>query len=406
MTKKGVNRREFITECSLKLAGASVLLNQSGAKPAFGKEKKPKPEKNKEPTMEYRSLGKTGLKVSAVSFGTTHLRDPAVLLSAIDLGINFFDTAPSYAGGNSERMLGQVAKDYGREKIFISTKIRAFEPENKPSKKFRVLEHKALDLRMEGSLKQLQTDYVDVLFVGVMHMDWIVNEALLSYLEKLKREGKARFVGISHHEAGIYADVAEHVSKPNIYDVLLTWLDFQSPPEEIEALRKARKKGVGIIAMKTQAGGYEVAKGSPLSSLSPHQAALKWVLNQDFVDCAVPGMRNIEQIVENVGVVGKKMGWNDRKTLYAYHNAIKHKYCIMCGKCLKTCGNRINIPTINRALMYCEGHRDFAKGRRTYLKLSKRKSGLSCMNCTSPTCKCANSITIAERMKHAHALFA
>ena len=178
------------------------------------------------------------------------------------------------------------------------------------------------------------------------------------------------------------------------------------PPEEIEALRRARKKGVGIVAMKCMSGGYEGAPDSPLSSLSPHQAALKWVLNHDFVDCAVPGMRNIEQIEENVGVVGKKMGWNDRKTLHAYQNSIKYQYCIMCGQCLSTCGNRIKITAINRALMYSEGHKDFEKGRRTYLKLSKRKSGLSCVNCTSPTCKCANSIRIAERMKLAHSLFA
>jgi hypothetical protein len=267
-----------------------------------------------------------------------------------------------------------------------------------------VLESKALDKMMEKILQRLHTDYLDVFLVHkTPDGECLSNEDLLVFLEKLKKRGIARFIGAACHDTRIFADVAEQVSKPNIFDVLLAWLDFQSPPEHIETLRRARKKDVGIIAMKTQAGGYEVTKGS---SLSPHQAALKWVLNQDFVDCAVPGMKNIEQLVENVGVVGKKMGWSDRKTLHAYHNAIKHKYCIMCGKCLKTCGNSINITTINRTLMYCEGHRDFEKGRRAYLELSKRESGLSCMNCTSPTCKCANSIRIAERMKHAHALFA
>jgi predicted aldo/keto reductase-like oxidoreductase len=160
---------------------------------------------------------------------------------------------------------------------------------------------------------------------------------------------------------------------------------------------------VGIVAMKTQTGGYEDGFDT---SVSPHQASLKWVLNHDFVDCAIPGMVNIEQVEENVEVVGKKMGWSDRKTLHAYHNTIKYQYCIMCGKCSSTCSNTINILTINRALMYCEGYRDFELGRQTYLELSTRENGLSCMSCSSPTCQCVNNIKIAERMKLAHSLFA
>ncbi|MCK5255606.1 MAG: aldo/keto reductase [Deltaproteobacteria bacterium] len=401
MSKKMINRREFITQSSLKLAGAGLLLKQTAAKTAFGEEKKPKPRKKKAPHMEYRTLGKTGLKVSAVSFGTMRVREPAVLFKALDLGINFFDTAQDYP---NEDIIGKVAKEYGRKKVLIATKIYPFQTANKTSGKYILHESKVLDLMMEESLKRLQSDYIDVLYLhSAVDKNCLLNEDLLAFLEKLKKEGKVRFVGASLHNLSVLAEVADHFLKPNIFDVLLTVFNSASPPEHTEILKKARKSNVGIVAMKTQTGGYEDGFDT---SLSPHQASLKWVLDHDFVDCAIPGMVNIEQVVENVGVVGKKMGWSDRKTLHAYHNAIKHKYCIMCGKCLKTCGNRINITTINRALMYCEGHRDFEKGRRTYLKLSKRESGLSCMNCTSPTCKCANSITIAERMKLAHSLFA
>ena len=404
MSTREINRREFITQCSIKVSAASLLLSKYDAKPAFGEEKKLKPEKKKEPNMEYRTLGRTGLKVSVVSCGMANLRERAVLFRALDLGINYFDTAHGYQGGNSERMLGEVLKKNGRKKVFIGTKIYPFHERYKSSKEFRLLERKILDDMMDESLRRLQTDYVDVFFVHrVPDTGCLSNGDLLAFLENLKKKGKARFVGVSLHDAGIFVDVANFVSQPNIFDVLLAWLDFQSPPEHIDALKRARKTNVGIIAMKTQAGGYETPS---TSSLNPMQAALKWVVNQDYVDCAVPGMQNVEHLEENMGVVGKKMGWSDRKTLHAYHNAIKHHYCIMCGKCLSTCGNRINITAINRALMYCEGHRDFEKGRRTYLELSKRESGLSCMNCTSPTCKCANSIKIVERMTLAHSLFA
>ena len=404
MLTREINRREFITKCSIKFSAASLLLSQYGSKPVFGKEKKSKPEKKKEPHMEYRTLGNTGLKVSVVSCGMGTLRERAVLFKALDLGINFFDTAHSYHDGNSEIMLGEVLKKHDRKKVFIGTKIYPFHVRYKSSKEFRQLERKTLDDMMDESLRRLQTDYVDVFFVHMVpYKGCLSNEDLLAFLENLKKSGKARFVGVSLHDAGIFVDVVNFVSQPNIFDVLLAWLDFQSPPEHIDALKRARKANVGVIAMKTQAGGYETPS---TSSLNPMQAALKWVVNQDYVDCAVPGMQNIEQLEENVGVVGKKMGWNDRKVLHAYSNDIKYHYCIMCGKCFSTCGNLVNITTINRALMYSEGHRNFEKGCETYRALSAEESGLSCVSCTSPTCKCAHSIKIAERMKLAHTLFA
>jgi predicted aldo/keto reductase-like oxidoreductase len=403
MAIKEINRREFITELGVKLAGTGLLLNQLGARPALGKEK-PAPKKDRGPSMEYRTLGKTGLKVSAVSFGVMRLKEPAVLLKALDLGINYFDTAHAYQNGNNEIMLGKVAKEYGRKKIFIATKIHPFHMQKTLSQEFRLLERKVMDDMMDKSLKRLQTDYVDVLFIhNIMDKSWPLKEEVLAFLENLKKKGKARFVGISIHDPRCYVDAVDNALKAKMYDVVLAWINFKSPPEHAAVLKKARRAGMGIVAMKTQGGGYD--KGAT-ASLSPQQAALKWVLDKDFIDCAIPGMVNNEQLVENVGAIGKKVGWSDRKTLNAYYNSIKHQYCVMCGKCFSSCAHNVDINTVNRALMYCEGYRDFEQGRRTYLTLSSRENGLSCMNCTSPTCQCANGIKIAERMRHAHALFA
>jgi aryl-alcohol dehydrogenase-like predicted oxidoreductase len=403
MAIKEINRREFIAEFSTKLAGTSLLLNQLAANPAFGEKKKPALKKNKELNMEYRTLGKTGLKVSAVSFGVMRLKEPAVLYKALDLGINLFDTANEYQNGNNEIMLGKVAKEYGRKKVFIVTKVHPFHLEQTSSGNFRLLKRKAMDEMMEKSLKRLQTDYVDVLLIhNIMDTSWPLNETVVAFLEKLKKDGKARFVGISIHDPRYYVNVVDQVAKSPIYDVILAWFNFKSDPEHIKALDRAGKANVGIIAMKTQIGGY---KTDPTSSLSPMQAALKWVLDKDFVTCAIPGMVNIEQVVENVGAVGKKVGWNDRKILHAYYNSIRHNFCVMCGKCFSTCSNSIDINTINRAIMYWEGYRDFELGRQTYLALSSRANGLSCLDCSSPTCQCVNGIKIAERMRYAHALF-
>ena len=402
MGTKEINRREFITELSVKLAGTGLLLNQLGANPAYGGEK-PAPKKDKGPNMEYRALGKTGLKVSAVSFGVMRLKEPAVLYKSLDLGINYFDTAHGYQNGNNEIMLGKVAKEYGRKKIFIATKIHPFHMQKTLSQEFSLLKRKEMDEMMDKSLKRLQTDYVDVLFIhNIMDKSWPLKEEVLAFLENLKKKGKARFVGISTHDPRCYVGAVDNALKAKMYDVILAWLNFKSPPEHAEALKKARKAGMGIVAMKTQGGGYK--KGAT-ASLNPQQAALKWALDKDFVDCAIPGMVNNEQLLENVGVIGKKVGWSDRKTLNAYYNSIRHQYCVMCGKCFSTCANNVDINTVNRALMYYEGYRDFEQGRRTYLTLGKRENGLSCISCTSLTCQCANGIKIAERMRHAHSIF-
>ena len=404
MTIKEISRREFVKEVGVKLAGTGLLLNQFAAKPAFGEKKGPSQKKSKEPDMEYRTLGKTGLKVSAVSFGVMRLKEPAVLYKALDQGINFFDTAHSYQNGNNERMLGKVTKEYGRKRVFITSKVHPFQLQKDVSEEYRLLAKKTLDGKMEESLKRLQTDYLDVLLIhNIMDKSWPLNQEVLAFLEKVKKQGKARFVGVSIHDPRCYVDAIDQVLKAPIYDVILAWFNFKSPPEHGEALKKAKKANLGIITMKTQAGGYK--KGST-DSISPMQAALKWALDKDFVDCAVPGMVNMEQLMENVRTVGKKVSWFDRKILHTYYSSIKHHYCIMCGTCSSTCSNNIDINTINRALMYCEGYRDFELGRLTYGELSTRKNGLSCMSCSSSTCRCVNGINIAERMKRAHSLFA
>ena len=404
MVMRGISRRDFFAECSIKLPGASLLLSQYCAKPAFASKGEPAHKKKEEPVMEYRTLGKTGLKVSAIGHGLAQLKEPAVIFKALDLGINFFDTAHSYQNGNSEIMLGKVLKEYGRKKVFIATKIPPlFQLQENSVEKAPRLERKTMDEIMAKSLKRLKTDYVDVLFVhDIRDKKWLTNETILSFLEQLKKDGKARFVGVSLHDGRIFMDVVEQLAKLTIYDVLLAWLNFLSSPEEIEILRRVRKKNIGVVAMKTQVGGYS-DETNP--SLSPHQATLKWALNQDFVDCAVPGMKNMEELTENVGAVGKKIGWSERKTLHTYYNAIKHKYCTMCTKCLSGCGNTVDILTINRALMYYEGYGELEQARQTYRQLSRRESAYPCVNCSSPTCRCVNGIKIAQRMKYAHSLF-
>ena len=92
--------------------------------------------------------------------------------------------------------------------------------------------------------------------------------------------------------------------KADVYDVFPESLNYKSPKAHIDALKRSRKKNVGIVAMKTQAGGYEQGARE---SINPDQSALNG-LDGEFVDCAIPGMVNRQQLAENSGVIGMKMG--------------------------------------------------------------------------------------------------
>jgi predicted aldo/keto reductase-like oxidoreductase len=401
MAERQLTRRQFLKGVGVTCACSNLLINPFSSEAALGKDE-PEESVKTAPNMEYRVLGKTGLKVSALSFGVMRLTDPAVLFEALELGINYFDTAHKYQNGNNEKMLGGVLKDYGRGKAFIATKI----PPYRKRMGFERLQDTAdMEKMMDKSLQRLQTDYVDVLFLhNISNADWPANEDMITFLEKQKKAGKARFVGISFHVEGRrYVDIVNEALKANFYDVFLATHNFKSPPEHTQALRLAQSKQVGIIAMKTQAGGYDK---SVRGELNPHQAALKWVLDHDFVACAIPGMVNRRQLSQNVAAIGKKSGWSDRKVLDGYYAAIKDRYCVRCGACASSCSRHVDVPSIHRSLMYWEGYGDPELARVTYRRLSRDENAQACMSCSTPTCRCVNGIKIEERMRYAHTVLA
>jgi predicted aldo/keto reductase-like oxidoreductase len=211
-------------------------------------------------------------------------------------------------------------------------------------------------------------------------------------------------VGISFHAQGNnFVDIANQSLETKFYDVFLAAYNFKSPPAHSDVLRRARSKQVGIIAMKTQAGGY--VRGIT-GGLNPHQAALKWVLDKDFVDCAIPGMVNRLQLEQNVAAVGKKPRRSDKRVLESYYASIKDRYCVRCGACILTCPARVDIPSVHRSLAYWEGYGDMELARLAYGELSTAANAHACVNCSAPTCKCPNGIQIGERMRYAHELLA
>jgi aryl-alcohol dehydrogenase-like predicted oxidoreductase len=308
-----IDRREFLKRsagaCLLGTA-AFTLSNVDAAEttPQANIERR-----NEHPDMRYRRFGKTNLMVSALGLGGAYHYGPGALNDqetinqmfdkALDLGINYFDTSPDYG---TEGHFAHLAKS--RERCFIATKVNTMSAEGARSE-------------VLNSLKVMNTDYLDVVQTHYKPTDddWSGTLSALEELNKLKDEGKIRFVGFTHHAYDALKSVlTKHV---DLIDTILLLYSFHpetSGAEEI--INLAHSLDLGIVAMKVFRGASESweervkkwqADEAAWAKLSPHidentsvgQACLKYVLNNPKLSTAIVGMQSIAQVEENAKVL-------------------------------------------------------------------------------------------------------
>ncbi len=336
-----------------------------------------------------RTLGRTGLKVNIVGFGSLNTSEPAVFQAAFDRGVNWVDTARVYMDGRNERMVGEALKGY-RDKVYVSTKVAPGSLEE-------------MELSVKESLEALGVDYVDLLQLHhIKTKDEVFNKDYRAFFARLRKEGKTKFTGVSSHSNEVEVLDAVASDPEKFWDTVMLPYNFKSPPATKASIERAAKAGVGVIAMKTQAGGYATKE---LGDISPHQAALKYVVRDPNVSFAVPGMTNLKQVEEGVAVMRMQFTRADLDILERYGKAIAPYYCHRCGVCRPTCPAGVDIPEINRGLMYAEGYRDMALARSTYRDLPSAVSASACGDCAVCTARCPNGLDVAERMQRARTLF-
>jgi predicted aldo/keto reductase-like oxidoreductase len=333
---------------------------------------------------EYRVLGRTGLKVTTVGYGAMRTRDPAVIHRALDMGINYLDTARSYMDGYNEVVVGKVLKSR-RKDVFVATKISNLGALDTTEK---------LVESVNKSLKALQTDHIDVIQLhNLKSVSQIKNELYLDALQSVKKAGKARFIGFTTHRNE--ASLVDAAIPMDFYDVILVKYNFQSPKKLGDLIQKAAAAGIGIVAMKTQAGGY---KNHKMQNLSPHQAALRWVLQNSGVATTIPSMTSYGHLDENIQVMQSSFGWSDRKVLYRYAKAIDKQWCRMCDACIGQCPHGVDVFEINRSLMYLDGYRDPHLARKTYSQIPESCLPIRCQACRGCDVRCVHGLDIKPRM--------
>ena len=344
------------------------------------------------PKPVYRTLGRTGLKVTVISFGAMLTPEAEVIRLAINNGVNYVDTARRYMGGRNEEIVGQAIKGR-REKVYIATKTQ---PASRT--KDEIIKD------VETSLSKLGTDYIDVIQLHNLESSERIfvaetKEALL----KLKEQGKVRFFGVTTHKNEAIVLNALVDDKDRFFDTALVAYNFKSGKEIGAAIERAAKAGVGIIAMKTQQGGYST---SALGTISPHQAALKWALQNPYITNAIPGMKDMAQLKEDIAVMGMKFTAQDEHILKRYNAAIAPFYCSFCGKCESACPYGVEISNVNRSLMYAEGYRSGELALSTYREIPIAASAAVCANCPACTAHCVNDLDIAAKMERARIILA
>ena len=272
--------------------------------------------------MEYAPLGKSDLRISRIGFGCMSLGDDdagneAILHRAVDLGINFFDTADLYAKGMNEIAVGRALKP-NRHKVYIATKVgNQWRADGSgwdwnPRKEYILAE-------VEASLQRLQTDYIDLYQLHGGTIDDPIDETIEAF-EQLKQQGKIRHYGISSIRPNV---IREYIKRSNIVSVMMQYSLLDRRPEET-CLSLLQENNIGVLARGAVAQGLLVNKPSKAYlNYSPQQVeqaaaaihavsnnqrnaaqtAMQFVLQHPAVTATVAGIRTMQQLEEAVATL-------------------------------------------------------------------------------------------------------
>jgi len=396
--KIGISRRKFISGAAAGLATAGL----STVTPQILFAQTPKEVSGNESSkIIKRKLGRTGIEIPIVSMGVMNANNPEVIQASYELGIRHFDTAAYYQYGRNEQMVGSVINKLGvRDKVIIATKVHT----RSQRAGLTPAESKAkLLATVDGCLGRLNMDYIDILYVhDVSDPKDIRDQGILDAMAELKDKKKIGFAGVSTH--GNMAEVINESVKGKFVDVVLTAINFTLADDSalLGAIQNAADNGVGIIAMKTQAGGgrwpNEETRRNYSSSVIA-KAALKWVLRNKNITTAIPGFTNFEHMNEDFSV-SANLDYTDEERNFLSDNNIKlsFDFCRQCGKCMASCPEGVEIPALMRTYMYAAQYGNFQQARATIDDIPDGSGLSSCSSCDTCPITCTNRVDIGRRI--------
>ncbi len=297
--------------------------------------------------MEYTTLGSTGMSVSRICLGCMSFGDPdwrewvlgeeegrEIIDRAIDLGINFFDTANMYSRGESERILGNALEGYDSDRTVVATKV--YNPMDDENPNARGLSRKAIEQELENSLDRLGRETIDLYQTHRWDYDAPIEETMKA-LDDAVRRNQVRYLGASSMWARQFAE-ALHTSDALGLDRFVTMQNHYNlvyREEEREMLPFCEKEGIGVMPWSPLARGYlarpaseidATARGESEEHMYEHpyregggreinervgelseergvtmaQISLAWLLHKDWVDAPIVGTTSVEHLEQAV----------------------------------------------------------------------------------------------------------
>ena len=385
-----LNRRRFLKSSVIGATGIVVGQN------VLGRTTKANiPDEEKTGKIVYRTLGKTGIKLPIVNMGVMRADNPNLVRAALDKGITHLDTAHGYQEGRNEEMLGKLLADYPRDSFTIATKIKQPGLDRQTGLYSDEATEESFLKMFEISLKRLNMEYVDILF---HHMpgsrESTLHEPTLNAMKKLKKSGKAKFLGVSTHNRE--PEMIQAAIDSGVYDVVLVAYNFKQDNVEKmnEAIDNAAKAGLGVVAMKTMAGGfYDREKQHPVNT----KAALKWALQNPNVHTAIPGFTNFDHLEESFSIMENPELTDEEKEHIKKGESLASLYCKGCRECVEQCTKTLPVPDLMRAYMYTYGYSNLEKAHQLLVSLDVSEN--PCIDCRECTVNCAAGFNVAEKIK-------
>lgn len=357
--------------------------------------------------MHYREFGSTGIKLSALGFGAMRLPEDEdlavrVMQRSFELGVNYLDTARVYP--ESERICGLALKGW-RERISVSTKNH--------------LEDTTIDgwwRRLETSLTMLDTDYID--FYQVVHgLTWesyetfMVNGGGLDAVRKAREQGLIRYVCISTHDTP--ENIVRIIDTGEFEGITVQYNLLDRRNEEVIA--HAHERGLGVIVMGPVGGGRLAAPSDQIRRMiaSPVQSsaevALRFVLSNPCVTCAISGMNTLDMVEENAAIAGNEepLSAEERAAVSAALDEVQRLsdlYCTGCRYCMP-CPNEVNIAENFRLMNLHRLYGLTGYAGRIYDSLSnpdrpkRGRKAEDCIECGECEPKCPQRIPIMQQLK-------